>query len=68
MVKHFIVSGLHHQRQSEALRTRTAFLLLGIIFGVSAIFLVFVYSSFPDLEEDEAQYVKFPKVYGILTA
>ena len=47
---------------SSDLRPQTALALLALIFGVAGIFLVFVYSSFPEMEEAEAQYVKFPKV------
>merc|ERR1711902_320112 len=36
-------------------------ILLALIFGVAGIFLAFVYSSFPEIEETESQHVKFPK-------
>ena len=44
------------------LRPQTALILLALIFGVAGIFLAFVYSSFPEIEETESQHVKFPKV------
>jgi len=43
------------------LRPQTALILLALIFGVAGIFLAFVYSSFPEIEETESQHVKFPK-------
>ena len=47
--------------KKDELRPRTALILLCLIFGVAAFFLAFVYSSFPEMEPDESQYVKFPK-------
>jgi len=47
---------------SSDLRPQTALLLLALIFGVAGLFLAFVYSSFPQMEEEESQHVKFPKV------
>jgi len=46
---------------SSDLRPQTALLLLALIFGVAGLFLAFVYSSFPQMEEEESQHVKFPK-------
>jgi len=43
------------------LKTRTAILLLFAIFACSATALAFVYYSFPQLENNESQHVKFPK-------
>ena len=48
------------------LRPQTALILLALIFGVAGIFLAFVYSSFPEIEETESQHVKFPKVILII--
>merc|ERR1712001_423203 len=39
----------------------TALFLLALIFGVAGLFLAYVYSSFPEMEETENQHVKFPK-------
>ena len=47
---------------SSDLRPRTALLLLALIFGVAGLFLAYVYSYFPEMEETENQHVKFPKV------
>lgn len=49
------------ETEDKHLRTRTALLLLFLIFAVSFAALGFVYYSFPHLEPDEAQHVKFPK-------
>lgn len=46
---------------SSDLRPRTALFLLALIFGVAGLFLAYVYSSFPEMEETENQHVKFPK-------
>ncbi|XP_059080258.1 transmembrane protein 41B-like isoform X2 [Tigriopus californicus] len=43
------------------LKTRTALLLIGLIFVVATAALALVYLSFPDLDPDEAEHVKFPK-------
>merc|ERR1719510_642097 len=43
------------------LKTRTAILLLFAIFACSATALAFVYYSFPHLEKNESEHVKFPK-------
>merc|ERR1711963_1165441 len=43
------------------LQTRTAVLLLVIIFACSTLALAFVYYSFPNLDASEAEHVKFPK-------
>jgi len=50
----------HVQSASGDLRTRTALLLLVLIFLSSAGALAFVYYSFPQLDPDEAEHVKFP--------
>jgi len=49
------------KQETNDLRPQTALLLIALIFGVAAIFLAFVYSSFPEMSVTEAQYVKFPK-------
>lgn len=48
-------------QEQDDLKPQTALLLLVLIFGVAAIFLAFVYSSFPEMDTTEAQHVKFPK-------
>lgn len=43
------------------LRTRTAILLLVLIFATSFTAMCLVYYSFPHLDPDEAEHIKFPK-------
>lgn len=52
---------VNSRQKNDDLTPKTALLLLVLIFGVAAIFLAFVYSSFPEIEVAEAQHVKFPK-------
>lgn len=49
------------ESEGKHLRTRTALLLLLVIFISSLGALLFVYYSFPNLEKDEIEFVKFPK-------
>ncbi|CAB3379593.1 Hypothetical predicted protein [Cloeon dipterum] len=41
--------------------TRKAFIVVGIVFIVSLLALLYVYQCFPDLEEDEIQHIKLPR-------
>lgn len=54
------VKDLNEENESH-LQTRTAVLLLVIIFACSTSALAFVYYSFPNLDASEAEHVKFPK-------
>ena len=54
--------GLKDQFKPEELHPQTALLLLTLIFALAAVSLTFVYSSFPEMEQAEVQYVKFPQV------
>ncbi|KAF4524418.1 hypothetical protein B566_EDAN009334 [Ephemera danica] len=46
-----------HQKGS----TRTAFVVVGIVFLLSLLAMLYVYNKFPDLEEQEKQHIKIPR-------
>lgn len=58
---HLENSDVKDQSKPEELHPQTALLLLTLIFALAAVSLTFVYSSFPEMEQAEVQYVKFPK-------
>ncbi|XP_059486582.1 transmembrane protein 41B isoform X2 [Neocloeon triangulifer] len=41
--------------------TRKAFVVVGIVFALSVLALIYVYHCFPDLEEEEKQHIKLPR-------